>query len=328
MSTDLNLLDPKHLVFLDLLYRSRSVTRAAEQMGLSQPTVSVWLSQLRASLGDPLFVRTTDGMQATPRVEAMLDTLRGVLEGLRRLSEPATAFEPARSKREFRIFMTDASHITLLPRLFTHVHAQAPGVRLEAAPIRPGLLQAMENGEADLALGLLPDLESGFFQQALFEQDWVCLANARHPRIQGRLSRAAYAREAHAGVVAGTGQVLLEEALKRTRVEREVKLKVPGFLGLSTILATTDLIGTLPRQIGETLAQNSGLQVLACPIAIPRFTVKQHWHARFHHDPANRWLRGVCAALFMAASTQALAPSSPARPRSSVPTRSRPPSNR
>lgn len=299
MSTDLHLLDPRHLAFLDRLHRSRSVTRAAEQLGLSQPTVSIWLAQLRDTLGDPLFVRTTEGMQPTPRAEAMMDTVRSVLEGLRRLSEPAATFEPARSEREFRIFMTDASHITLLPRLFTHVHALAPGVRLEAAPIRPGLLQAMENGEADLALGLLPDLETGFYQQALFEQDWVCLANARHPRIQGRLSRAAYAREAHAGVVGGTGQMLLEEALKRAQVQRQVWLKVPGFLGLSTILATTDLIGTLPRQIGETLAHSSGLQVLPCPIAIPGFTVKQHWHARFHHDPANQWLRGVCADLFM-----------------------------
>lgn len=324
MSTDLHLIDPRHLAFLDRLHRSRSVTRAAEQLGLSQPTVSVWLAQLRESLGDPLFVRTSEGMLPTPRAEAMMDTVRSVLEGLRRLSEPAAAFEPARSEREFRIFMTDASHITLLPRLFTHVHALAPGVRLEAAPIRPGLLQAMENGEADLALGLLPELETGFFQQALFEQDWVCLANARHPRIQGRLSRATYAKEAHAGVVAGTGQMLLEDALKRARVQRQVRLKVPGFLGLSTILATTDLIGTLPRQIGETLAQGSGLQVLDCPIPIAGFTVKQHWHARFHHDPANRWLRGVCAALFM----QAEGPAPAGRARSSAPTGSRPRSSR
>lgn len=300
MSTDLNLLDPRHLAFLELLHRSRSVTRAAEQLGVSQPTVSIWLAQLRSTLDDPLFVRTGEGMQPTPRAEAMMETVRSVLDGLRRLSEPAQAFEPARSERAFRIHMTDASHATLLPRLFTHVRALAPGVRLEAAPIRPGVAQAMENGEADLALGLLPELETGFFQQALFKQDWVCLANARHPRIQGRLGRADYAREAHAGVVGGTGQGLLDEAVRRSRVARHIALSVPGFLGLASILATTDLLGTLPRQIGETLAQASGLQVLPCPIAIPGFTVKQHWHARFHHDPGSRWLRGVCAELFMA----------------------------
>jgi DNA-binding transcriptional LysR family regulator len=108
--------------------------------------------------------------------------------------------------------MTDASHITLLPRLPSHVRALAPGVALEAG------------------------------------------------RIDGEL---------------------------------------PGFLGLPAILSTTDLIAILPRHIGETLAHAAGLRVLPCPIAIAGFTVNQYWHARYHHDAANRWLRGVCAELFM-----------------------------
>lgn len=76
-------------------------------------------------------------------------------------------------------------------------------------------------------------------------------------------------------------------------------LELPGFLGLPAIVSTTDLIATLPRQIGETLARVGGLAVWPCPVPVAGFTVKQHWHARYHHDPANRWLRGVCAELFM-----------------------------
>ena len=76
-------------------------------------------------------------------------------------------------------------------------------------------------------------------------------------------------------------------------------LELPGFLGLAAILSTNDLIATLPRHIGETLARAAGLRVLACPLAIPSFTVKQYWHARYHHDAGNRWLRGLCAELFM-----------------------------
>ena len=83
---------------------------------------------------------------------------------------------------------------------------------------------------------------------------------------------------------------------------RDRLLKLPGFLGLSAIVSTTDLLATLPRHIGETLARAAGLQVLPCPVPVPSFVVKQHWHARFHHDAANRWLRGVCAELFMDAA--------------------------
>lgn len=299
VSNDLQLLDPKWLSLIDLLHRTGSVTRAAEQLGMSQPTVSIWLAQARRALNDPLFVRTPGGMQPTPRTEGMIGTVRVVLDGLRRLAEAQVPFDPSSVEREFRIFMTDASHITLLPRLFTHVRALAPRVRLEAATINPGMVQALESGEADLALGLIPGLESGFYQQALFIQDWICLANARHPRLQGQLELADYERESHAGIVAGTGQLLLEAAMKAQGIERRVALKLPGFLGLPAILSTTDLVATLPRHIGETLARAAGLQVLPCPVSIPTFVVKQHWHARFHHDPANRWLRGLCAELFM-----------------------------
>ncbi|MCX7250673.1 MAG: LysR family transcriptional regulator [Burkholderiales bacterium] len=302
MSTDLQLLDSRWLLLLDMLYRTHSVTRAAEQLGVSQPTLSIWLAQARQALNDPLFVRTPSGMQATPRTEGMMATVRSVLAGLRLLTEVVEPFDPARVEREFRIFMTDASHITLLPRLFSHVRALAPRVRLEAITIHPAMVQALESGDADLGLGLIPGLESGFYQQALFIQDWICIANARHPRLLGSLSLADYERESHVGIVAGTGQLLLETAMKEQGIERRVALKLPGFLGLPAILSTTDLLATLPRQIGETLAAAAGLQLLPCPLSVPTFVVKQHWHARFHQDPANRWLRGICAELFMDAT--------------------------
>ena len=293
------MLDPKWLLLIDRIYRTGSVTRAADLLGVTQPAASIWLAHARQALADPLFVRTPGGMQPTPRAESLIHTVRVVLDGLQRLGEPATPFDPATVEREFRIFMTDASHITLLPRLFTHVRALAPRVRLEAALLHPGMVQALESGEADLALGLIPGLDSGFYQQSLFIQDWVCLANRRHSRIKGRLTRRAYERESHVGIVGGTGQGLLEAALEAQGVSRQVVLKLPGFLGLPAIVSTTDLVATLPRHIGETLARVADLAVFACPFPVPTFVVKQHWHARVHHDAANQWLRGVCAELFM-----------------------------
>jgi DNA-binding transcriptional LysR family regulator len=290
----------KLLRLFELLYTTGSVTRSAEQMGQSQPTVSIWLSQLRKLLGDPLFVRTPGGMQPTPRANALIPTVREALTCVRRLAEGAPDFVPAQSTRRFRICMTDASHITLLPQLLAHVRGVAPGVRLEAARIDANTGRAMEAGEADLAIGLVPGLESGFYQQTLFTQDWVCLANRRHPRlVDGRLTIRRYEAEPHVGIVSGTGYQLLEATLRERNLQRNVQLELPGFLGLPAILSTTDLVATLPRHIGETLARTADLLVLKCPLPIPTFQVKQHWHARFHHDAGNRWLRGVCSQLFM-----------------------------
>jgi len=303
MDTDPILLDIKLLRLLDQLYTTRSVTRAAEALGQSQPTVSIWLAKLRDQLGDPLFVRTGEGMLPTPRTDALIGTVREVLAGLQRLTESPLGFEPATAQRRFAICMTDASHITLLPRLLAHVRTAAPGVSLEASRIDGHLAQALQAGEADLAVGFLPWLDAGFYQQTLYAQDWICLANAHHPRVvdsnPAHWNLAVYQTEAHIGISSGTGYQLMDSAVASQHLTRQIRLELPGFLGLSAILSTSDLIATLPRHIGETLARAAGLQVLPCPFEIPGFTVKQYWHARYHHDAACRWLRGVCAELFM-----------------------------
>lgn len=291
--------DVRLLRLLDALYSTRSVTRAADKLGQSQPAVSIALARLRKQLGDPLFVRTPEGMQPTSRTQALMPTVHEILDGLQRLASTVTPFEPATSQREFRIYMTDASHVTLLPQLFARVRKLAPQVRLEAATIDAQMGATLHSGEADLALGLIPSLEAGFYQQALFDQEWVCLCNAGHPRVGARFSLAQYMAETHVSITSGTGSQLLEGAIRRTGQARRVALRLPGFLGLPAVLSTSDLVATLPRHIGETLAKVAALRVVRCPLAIPGFTVKQYWHGRAHQDAGNRWLRGVCADLFL-----------------------------
>lgn len=295
---DATLIDVKLLRLLDLLYDTRSVTRCAELLEQSQPTISIWLSRLRRELHDPLFVRSAEGMLPTPRADALIVHVRDALAALRRLSAPEHGFDPASSERRFRICMTDASHVTMLPQLFAHVHALAPSVTLEALGIAGGTAGLLQAGEADLALGLVPELESGFYQQALYPQDWICLVNRYHQRIGEQLNLERYGREGHVGILSGSGSTLLRETLKAQQVERRVAIELPGFLGLAAIVSTTDLIATVPRHIGNALARSASLRILPCPLPIPPFIVKQYWHARFHHDSGNRWLREMCVSLF------------------------------
>ncbi len=302
-SNDTALIDPKLLRLLDLLYVTGSVTRAAELLGQSQPTVSIWLAKLRVQLGDPLFVRTSNGMSPTPRAASLIVGVREVLEGLARLSQPQTPFEPSQAQRRFSICMTDASHITLLPTLLAHVRALAPNVVLAASRIDGSLAQQLQDGQADLALGFLPWLDTGFYQQTLYDQDWVCLVNARHPRILNddttHWNLKVYQSEAHVGIIPGTSYQLLDNTVAAQQISRRIRLELPGYLGLSTILSSSDLIATLPRHIGETLANTANLRTLPCPFSVTGFTVKQYWHTRYNNDNANRWLRSLCASLFM-----------------------------
>lgn len=291
-------LDASLLLLFDEIYRVQSVTRAADALALSQPTVSIWLAKLRRQLHDPLFVRTSAGMKPTPRADALIGPAREALALLRRIASEDDAFDPASARRIFRLCMTDASHITLLPRLLAHVRAVAPDVGLEVAPIAAETALALESGTADLALGFVAGLESGFHEQALYGQDFVCLVGARHPRVGATLTLQAFSDEAHVAVLSSTSYPMLNDALKRQRVRRRIFLELPGFLGLAAVVSGTDLIATVPRTIGETLAATGAIRVLPCPVRVPTFSVKQYWHARYHHDPGHAWLRRTCADLF------------------------------
>jgi DNA-binding transcriptional LysR family regulator len=290
--------DARLLVIFDEIYRSQSMTRAAEKLGVSQPTASIWLGKLRRQIRDPLFVRTSSGVRPTPRADALIGTVRESLELLRRLSGEVPAFDPGSSQRVFRISMTDASHITLLPILLARVRAVAPNIGLEVLPISAATARALENGEADLALGTIAGLESGFHEQSLYEQDFVCLVSAQHPRIGRTMSARAYREEAHIGILSTASYSALRVSLATQHIKRRVLLELPGFLGLATIVSSTDLVATVPRHIGETLARSSTILVVPCPIKIAGFTVKQYWHARYHHDPGHRWIRSLCVELF------------------------------
>lgn len=296
---DTDLVDVKLLRLFEALYSSRSVTRSAEQLNLSQPTISIGLGKLRDHYGDKLFVRSAGGMVPTPLADSLISSVRDVLETLRRVAHWEVGFEPATATRRFRIAMTDASHITLLPQILSQVRREAPGVQLEAARIDATLPEALQSGAIDLALGFIPGLDTDFYQQTLFRQDWVCIASATHPALENGLTLERYVSLDHIGIIAGTGQILLEEALDKLGTKRTIALQLPSFLGLGAILASSDLVATLPRHIGTTLATLSGLRVHPCPFPIAEFDVKQHWHARYHNDPGSRWLRALCSGQFL-----------------------------
>ena len=279
-------------MFFEAIYACRSITRAADRLGLSQPTVSIGLGQLRKHFGDPLFVQTSDGMIPTPFAAGLVDQVRETLDDLKRLSDSRAVFDPQQASREFRIAMTDASHITLMPQIYSALRSGAPRCAIRALPMRSDTGAALLSGDADVAIGLAPELETGFYQRVLYDQDWICLA--RPQAMRSDLSRADYEAAEHVHVSHGTGQLLLEAAVRDHSVTRHVVLRLPGFLGLPAILNSSDLLATLPRHIGEKLAALGGLTAYPCPIPIAGFQVKIHWHARYNSDPANTWLRRLC----------------------------------
>lgn len=287
-------------IFVEV-YQLQSVSKAAQRLGIAQANASIALNKLRRHFGDPLFTRTSRGMEPTPRATSIYPELHEALARIRRAQGASAAFSPSDTRRQFRICMTDISEIVLLPTLVNHLQRVAPHVSLEAENISGDTRQRLESGEVDIAVGFMPDLEAGIYQQALFEQDFVCLASGRHPRARGKLDRRTFFNEGHLVVTtSGTGHAIVDKILAQSGAERRIVLRVPSFLGVARIVADTELLVVVPRLLGERLAAQARVQIFRPPVRLPSYKVKQHWHERFNAEPGNIWLRNTIAELFTA----------------------------
>ena len=292
-------LDLEWLAVFDEIYKTNSVSRAAERLGLAQATASIALNKLRTHFGDKLFSRTSKGMMPTPRAVALYPELRDIMERLETARGFRAEFVPSQSTREFRISITDISEIVLLSTLINRLQQVAPDIRLEVEKITVDSASKLESGEIDLAVGFMPHLEAGFHQQILFTQNFVCLASRYHPRIGDQLSRAQFLNEGHIVVkTSGTGHWIVDKVFEQQGMTRKVVLKLPSFLGVAHIVAETELLVIVPQKLGEKLVSQEDIRLLAPPVPLPSFSVKQHWHERFHADAGNVWLRRTIAELF------------------------------
>src|SRR6266567_3629646 len=182
---DLNLLG----VF-DAVWRLKSVSRAAVDLGLSQPATSNAIRRLRAHFGDRLFVRTADGMLPTPLAEEIGPVVSGALGQIRLGLQRRREFDPREVARTYTIIMTDIGEIVFLPALLRHLKEAAPGISLRIVQLSTAETpRALQSGAVDLAIGFMPDLKTGVYQQLLFTTDYVCIVRADHPTIRERMTR-------------------------------------------------------------------------------------------------------------------------------------------
>ena len=299
---DIRKVDLNLLVVFDTLLRLQSVTRAAEALGMSQPAMSLALSKLRSTFDDPLFIRASRGVWPTPRAEQLAVPLQHVLDQIKNDVLRQPSFDAATTQRTFTFNMADVGEMVFLPRLLAHFRTDAPGANIRTVSTPPGeLAEALQSGEVDLAVGYFPGLQgAAIYQQRLFTHSFVCIVRKGHPLSGAQLTKAQFLEAQHAVVhQEGKSHEVFEVALAAQGLERRVVLSIPHFLAIPLVIAESDLIVTVPYAIGMSFARMTGLRILRPPIQVAPAEVKQHWHARFHHDRVNRWLRGAVAELFL-----------------------------
>jgi DNA-binding transcriptional LysR family regulator len=294
------------LIFRELLNR-RQASAVARQLGLSPSSISHALVRLRDLFGDPLFVRRAHGLEPTQRALALGPQVEAVLEALGRAVGGEAAFEPATSRRRFRIACADPIASLIGPPLVQAFRDAAPRASFS---IRPGFLdpalRAVRRGEVDVALGVFRQTPPGLTSTALYDDDYCVIAREGHPGVaEGRVDLATYGRTGH--VFVGVPDAAFTD---ETPVDREAMVETYGGLprpGLvrthayvshwetaMLIAAETDAMAECPRRLAECQARRFGLQIIEPPFAPFRFTVQAV--TRDTPDPGLDWFLARLAA--------------------------------
>lgn len=293
-------IDLNSLRLFNEIFETGSLSRTADRMGLTQPAISIALGRLRRHFDDALFVRVGNTMKATPQAEGLIEGVRGAIAALEATLVYRSKFEPISTDRTFRLAMTDIGQIVLLPRLLDELTIVAPAAHIEVSNISERTPQQLEAGELDVAVGFVPQLSAGFFMQALFKERFACLARSDHPRIHAAPTLEQFRSESHVVVTtSGTGHLIVDKTLEERKIQRKVAVRIPNFLGLATIVGSTNYMCTLPRRAALIMAQSGAVSAWPTPFELPEYTVKQHWHERQARDPGNRWLRELLSGLFL-----------------------------
>lgn len=299
---DLNL-----LVFLDVLLKERNVTRAAESLGISQPAMSNGLRRLRDLFGDPLLVRTSDGMKPTERAELLQPLVRDVLASVEQAVEPKKKFNEKKANRVFRISVSDYTESTLLPHLLRRLSSEAPHVILDVLTPSDISYQNVEQGTVDLVINRFDVLPQSFHQMTIWRDTFSCLFSHSNP-IAENFNLKNYLDSEHVwvnktgmgagvGMEPGSSKTLgwVDEALTQIGEKRRIRVFTRHYQAAMRLAELPDLIVTIPTKAAKLLQDNPSVIIKDPPFSIPEIELKMAWSPLVQHNPAHQWLRRLIA---------------------------------
>lgn len=290
VNLDLNL-----LITLDVLLRERNVTRAAEQLGSSQPAVSAALARLRRHFGDELLDRVGNRYELTPLATQLAARTGPALAGVRRVFDISTDFDPTAVEREYTIVTSDYAAAVLGPIVARLLAERAPGIRLRLQQTTP---YAVDHAVDTLRTvdGII--LPHGFLTEFpytdLYEDRWVCIVAAGNPAVGERLSLAQLGELPWVSLYhLPTAFAPAAQQLRMLGVEPRVQVVADGFLPMPFLVAGSDRVALIQEHLARRIAGVAAIRVLPCPFEVVPLAEAFWWHPMYRADPAHAWLRGV-----------------------------------
>ena len=282
------------LIALEALLRERSVSKAAQRIGLSQPAMSHMLARLRKAFGDPLLVRGRSGLVLTSRGEQLLTKVARLVPQIEALAK-ADDFAAADSKQTFRIACTDHAAVVLLPLLQPAFSAAAPDATLKILSVHSRRLdlEHLEATHFDLLIGWFDTLPADWHVKKLFDERLVAISGTGNDFVGKDLDLETFLSLKHVVLSADerTTHNMAEVTLASQGLKRNIGTFVSNFSATPFIVSTSKLIAVIPAALATRFAHLPGIRIHESPVPFPNFAVSMAWHPRSHDEPSQQWLR-------------------------------------
>jgi DNA-binding transcriptional LysR family regulator len=293
---DLNL-----LAAFDALMNERNVTRAAAQVGVSQPAMSAALSRLRRLLGDPLFLRSADGLLPTPRARELAEPIAEALRQIEATLVKQPEFVPGEAALVVNLGMSDYPAFVLLPALLEALSEQAPGISInvQAFNDRDDAVDLLDAGAIDAAIGVAPTYPEGrILMRPILRDEFVTIIASNHPAARRGMNMKTFLSLRHALVSPeGERHGLVDQALAQQGKQRTLALTLPQMFAVPAIVARTGMTATVMKRVALNSPAGRRLALFPPPVALPDMVFHLIWHRRSDANPALRWLRALIEAV-------------------------------
>lgn len=282
---DLNL-----LVVLDALLREKSVSRAAEHLNLSQPAISAALGRVRQHLNDDILVLHGKTMVPTAHALSMAPIVSRALADIDALITASTVFDPATSRRRFRICASDYVTVILLAPLMVELAAVAPGLSFDISPPGPDVLPKFERGEIDILLTPMQFTAENHPRHLLFEERHVVVGCSKNPVLQAPMSEETFFGEGHVVIELDHSQTYAEQALGELNRRRRIDVVCSSFLAVPWVLLNSRLLAVMHERLAKMVVGSLPLKMVAMPIELPPMPEMVQHHAARSNDDGIQWL--------------------------------------
>ena len=280
------------------IYESGSLTRAAEELSVTQPSVSYALARLRKQLADQLFFRNAEGMVPTRRATELFTTFKAAVHAIDSSVEAGRVFDPTTTRQQFRLCLTDLGEVAFLSPILKGFEAEAPHATLEIVPMRiESVSQWLLQGEIDAAVASVP-IEGAEHREVLYQERYVCVLPETYAGSPTQLSLDEFAALRHVAIDPTAGHYQVERHMEETGLKPLVGLRLHHFSVLPYIIASNDYAAIVPLRVAELFATQWPVTLRELPFTMPSFNVSLYWNGAMPVPPSRTWfLQTVVASL-------------------------------